>query len=274
MRPTKPGHDESTSLMTISSPPVPGGDPSTGVRKRQTSDHRTRPPPRPRRNGGIADPEGFAISWSALVRGGRLFRSDTLSDSFLLLNLNHRRFPRLFRGILTATSAEVSVVLESRLRRVPKPLRSNLDDASLLVVALFEAVHQQLLMGSAENAEVAFDSGIPEGVDADVPKPDFRVVLAALAWNQRARAGRVNSEFEQMLLTRGKEVGYVHLRVGVDGKFRTNDGSTNLLRVHHPEDPTVRVEVLEVRQSKFLGAEPRAKHEGHYESGRRRLPPF
>src|SRR2546427_10297208 len=62
MGPTKPGHDESTSLMTISSPPVPGGDPSTGVRKRQTSDHRTRPPPRPRRNGGIADPEGFAVS--------------------------------------------------------------------------------------------------------------------------------------------------------------------------------------------------------------------
>src|SRR3989442_14574815 len=66
MGPTKPGHDESTSLMTISSPPVPGGDPSTGVRKRQTSDHRTRPPPRPRRNGGIADPEGFEPSTAGL----------------------------------------------------------------------------------------------------------------------------------------------------------------------------------------------------------------
>src|SRR5436309_7075440 len=113
------------------------------------------------------DPEGFAISWSTLVRGGRLFRSDTLSDIFLLLNLNDRRFPRLFRGILTATSAEVSVVLERRLRRVPKPLRSNLNDAPLLVAALFEAVHQQLLVGSTENPEIAFDSGIPEGVDAD-----------------------------------------------------------------------------------------------------------
>src|SRR5713226_3002637 len=66
MGPTKPGHDESTSLMTISSPPVPGGDPSTGVRERQTSDHRTRPPPRPRRNGGIADPEGFEPSTAGL----------------------------------------------------------------------------------------------------------------------------------------------------------------------------------------------------------------
>src|SRR5207247_7955089 len=64
---TKPGHDESTSLMTISSPPVPGGDPSTGVRKRKTADHRTRPPPRPRRNGGIADPEGFEPSTAGLV---------------------------------------------------------------------------------------------------------------------------------------------------------------------------------------------------------------
>src|SRR3989442_13126094 len=130
MGPTKPGHDESTSLMTISSPPVPGGDPSTGVRKRQTSDHRTRPPPRPRRNGGIADPEGFAISWSGLVRGGRSFRSDTLSDILLLLKLDDRRFPRFFRGILTATSAEASVVLESGLRRGSKPLRSNLDAPS------------------------------------------------------------------------------------------------------------------------------------------------
>src|SRR2546426_2067074 len=274
MGPTKPGHDESTSLMTISSPPVPGGDPSTGVRKRQTSDHRTRPPPRPRRNGGIADPEGFAISWSALVRGGRSFRSDTLSDIFLLLNLNYRRFPRLFRGILTATSAEVGVVLESRLRRVPKPLRSNLDDASLLIATLFEAVHQQLLVGSAKNPEVAFDSCVSEGVDTDVPKPDFRVVLAALTWNQRGHAGRVNSEFEQMLLTRGKEVRYVHPRVGVDCKFRTDDGSTNFLRMHHPEDPSVRVEVLEVRQSKFLGAEPRAKHKGHCEPDGSRLPSF
>src|SRR2546426_8412001 len=142
MEPTKPGHDESTSLMTISSPPFPGGDPSTGVRERQTSDHRTRPPPRPRRNGGIADPEGFAISWSALVRGGHSFRSDTSSDILALPNLNDRRFPRLFRGILTATSAEVSVVPKGRLWRVPKPLRGNLDDASLLIPALFEAVHQ------------------------------------------------------------------------------------------------------------------------------------
>src|SRR5207245_9257426 len=62
MGPTKPGHDESTSLMTISSPRVPGGDPSTGVRKRQTSDHRTRPPTRRRRNGGIAVPEGLVVS--------------------------------------------------------------------------------------------------------------------------------------------------------------------------------------------------------------------
>src|SRR2546426_1179194 len=98
--------------------------------------------PRPRRNAGIADPEGFAISWSALVRGGHSFRSDTSSDILALPNLNDRRFPRLFRGILTATSAEVSVVPKGRLWRVPKPLRGNLDDASLLIPALFEAVHQ------------------------------------------------------------------------------------------------------------------------------------
>src|SRR2546428_2542925 len=270
MGPTKPGHDESTSLMTISSPPVPGGDPSTGVRKRQTSDHRTRPPPRPRRNGGIADPEGFAIAWSGLVRGGHCFRSDGSSDTSP--DFDPRRFPRRLGDILGASAAVLHVVPECDLRRVPEPLRGDLDHAHVLAALRFESVHENLLMGPAQHPEVALDPRLAVGVEANVPEPHFGVVHAPLARDQRYDGCRIAPLCTQVLVPRGEKVHDVDLGVLVDIEFRANNRAADLLWVHHPERPTDRVEVLEIGEPEFFGPQSRSEDERDDEPSHRGLP--
>src|SRR5947209_13630600 len=88
-------------------------------------------------SGEVADPEGFAISWSGLVRGGHCFRSDGSSDTSP--DFDPRRFPRRLGDILGASAAVLHVVPECDLRRVPEPLRGDLDHAHVLAALRFES---------------------------------------------------------------------------------------------------------------------------------------